>query len=149
MTEPAYLTEVRAAYDTVADDYAALLRDEHARDALSRPGHAGDLLRVGPRPAEPRVADLGYGPGRGDRPPRRWVAHCTPGGWTLTPHGRASPGAATRGLRFEVGTLADLDVPDAALAGVVAWYSSIPPPLADLPAVLAEPAVGQPPAASC
>ena len=135
VTEPAYLTEVRAAYDTVADDYAALLRDELAVMPFDRAMLAtfAELVRQsGPGP----VADLGCGPGR-------VTAHLA--GLGLDAWGMdLSPGmvdVARRshpGLRFEVGTLSRLDVPDAALAGVVAWYSLIHTAPDDLPAVLAE-----------
>jgi Methylase involved in ubiquinone/menaquinone biosynthesis len=41
-------------------------------------------------------------------------------------------------LRFEVGSLADLPIPDASLGGVVAWYSIIHTPDERLPGVFAE-----------
>jgi SAM-dependent methyltransferase len=41
-------------------------------------------------------------------------------------------------LRFEVGSLEALDLPDRGLAGAVAWYSTIHPPDDRLPVVFAE-----------
>src|SRR3954454_8932119 len=41
-------------------------------------------------------------------------------------------------LRFEEGSLAALDLADGSVGGIVAWYSIIHTPPADLPAVLAE-----------
>lgn len=41
------------------------------------------------------------------------------------------------GLRFEVGSMTALDLPDGGLGGLVAWYSIIHVPDAELPAVLA------------
>jgi hypothetical protein len=41
------------------------------------------------------------------------------------------------GLRFEVGSMLDLDVPDGSLGGILAWYSTIHVPDDRLPAVFA------------
>jgi len=41
-------------------------------------------------------------------------------------------------LRFEVGSLTALDLPDGGLAGVLAWYSIIHTPPEGMPAVVAE-----------
>lgn len=135
VTEPAYLTEVRTAYDTVADDYAALLRDELAVMPFDRAMLATFAELVLARGAGP-VADLGCGPGRvtahlADLGIDAWGMDLSPG--MVDVARRSHPG-----LRFEVGTLAGLDVPDAALAGVVAWYSLIHTAPDDLPAVLGE-----------
>jgi len=43
---------------------------------------------------------------------------------------------ALPGLRFVEGSMTGLDLPDAGLAGLVAWYSLIHVPPADVPAVL-------------
>ena len=72
------------------------------------------------------VADLGCGPGR-------VTAHlATLGldafGVDLSPGMVAVARQAHPGLRFEVGTMAALDIPDASLAGAVAWYSIIHTP---------------------
>ncbi len=63
MTEPSYLCATRAAYDTVAVDYAELVSRELAAKPLDRALLAAfaELVQaagVGP------VADLGCGPGR-------------------------------------------------------------------------------------
>jgi ubiquinone/menaquinone biosynthesis C-methylase UbiE len=42
------------------------------------------------------------------------------------------------GLRFEVGSMLDLDLPDGSLGGVLAWYSTIHVPGERLPDALAE-----------
>jgi SAM-dependent methyltransferase len=41
-------------------------------------------------------------------------------------------------LRFDVGSITALDLPDAAVGGVLAWYSTIHTPPNDLPGVFAE-----------
>ncbi|MGZ4659423.1 MAG: class I SAM-dependent methyltransferase, partial [Blastococcus sp.] len=63
MPDPTYLDSVRAAYDTVAADYAELLRTELARKPLDRAmlGAFAELVHVD---AEAPVADVGCGPGR-------------------------------------------------------------------------------------
>jgi trans-aconitate methyltransferase len=63
MTEPDYLRTTRAAYDTVAVDYARLLSSELAAKPLDRAllaAFAELVLADGGGP----VADLGCGPGR-------------------------------------------------------------------------------------
>ena len=135
VTEREDVVETRTAYDTVAASYAELLRDELARAPLDRAllgVLAEQVLAAGGGP----VADLGCGPGR------------------ITTHLHAlgldvfgvdlSPGmveVARRtypGLRFEVGSLEALALPDGGLAGAVAWYSVIHTPPEQLPAVFAE-----------
>ena len=63
VAEPAYLRATRAAYDTVAADYAALLRTELAGKPLDRAllGAFAELVRAD---GNGTVADLGCGPGR-------------------------------------------------------------------------------------
>jgi SAM-dependent methyltransferase len=41
-------------------------------------------------------------------------------------------------LRFDVGSITDLDLPDCAVGGILAWYSTIHTPPRDLPGVFAE-----------
>ena len=136
MTEPAYLSTTRAAYDTVAADYADLLREQLAGAPLDRAmlGSFAELVQAGDAGAT--VADLGCGPGR-------VTAHLDSLG--LSAFGvDLSPGmveVARRtypGLRFDVGALAALDLADAGLGGIVAWYSIIHTPPELLPEVFAE-----------
>jgi SAM-dependent methyltransferase len=130
MPEPSYLHAVRASYDTVAVDYAALLEGELAAKALDRAMLAAFAERVrahGPGP----VADLGCGPGR-------VTAHLH--GLGLDAFGvDLSPGMVAEArrrhpeLRFEVGSMLALDIPDRGLAGALAWYSIIHTPRELLP----------------
>ncbi|MEU4554067.1 class I SAM-dependent DNA methyltransferase [Micromonospora violae] len=134
MTVGDWLAETRTSYDTVAVSYAHLVRDLLAESPYERAALASfaDLVRVaggGP------VADVGCGTGR------------------ITAHLRTlgvdafgidlSPGmvdVARRdhpGLRFEVGSMTDLDLADGSVAGVVAWYSLIHIPDDQIDAVFA------------
>jgi SAM-dependent methyltransferase len=135
VTEPTYLRETRTSYDTVAVDYADLLRNAFDGIPLERAmlaAFAELVLAAGGGP----VADVGCGPGR-------VTAHLHSLG--LDAFGvDLSPGmveVARRehpGVRFEVGTMTALDLPDGRLAGVVAWWSIIHTPPEVMPAVFAE-----------
>ena len=135
MTEPSYLNTTRIAYDTVAADYAELLRDNLAQSPLDRAmlGAFADRVKAD---GNGEVGDLGCGPGR-------VTEHLHSLG--LNAFGvDLSPGmiAVARGmypdLRFDEGLLTALDIKDAALGGVVAWYSIIHTPLEVLPKIFAE-----------
>ena len=135
MDEPAHLRTTRAAYDTVAVDYARLLPDLRAETPLDQAmldtfvelTKAADL---GP------IADLGCGTGR-------ITAHLGSlgvdvFGIDLSP---AMVDVARRThphLHFDVGSITALDLSDAAAGGVLAWYSTIHTPPQDLPGVFAE-----------
>jgi SAM-dependent methyltransferase len=128
-----WLINTRTSYDTVAVSYAEQVRDAIAGDLYACAALAlfADTVRAaggGP------VADMGCGPGH------------------VTAHLHAlgvdafgidlSPGmidVARRdhpGLRFEVGSMTDLDLPDGSMAGVLAWHSLIHIPDDEVPAVI-------------
>ncbi len=135
MTEPTYVRVTRAAYDTVAVDYAALLSTELASKPLDRAmlGAFAELVQAtgnGP------VADLGCGPGR-------VTAYlCSLGltafGVDLSPAMVAVARRAHPDLRFDEGSMSALDLVDSVLGGIVAWYSIIHTPPEQLRAVFAE-----------
>lgn len=135
LMEPADVGATRAAYDTVASDYAALLRDELENKPVDRAILAAFAELVKAAGDEP-VGDIGCGPGR------------------ITNH-LASLGVPVFGLdlssrmievarrdyptlTFEQGSMESLDLADESLAGVVAWYSIIHTPPERLPGVFAE-----------
>jgi SAM-dependent methyltransferase len=129
------LDAVRASYDRVADAYADLLRDELAAKPVDRAA-LGLFAELVTAAGGGEVADLGCGPGR-------VTAHLAALG--LTARGiDLSPGmvAVARrehpGLRFDVGSMAALDLPGGSLAGALAWYSLVHTPTEELPPVLAE-----------
>jgi len=126
------LDTARAAYDAVAEDYAALLRDELAGKPLDRAllGAFAEQVAGGP------VLDAGCGPGR-------IAGHLASLGLEvvgvdLSPGMVAVARRAHPALRFEVGSLTALDLPDASFGGLVAWYSLIHLPPELLPAAIAE-----------
>ncbi|MGW5940546.1 class I SAM-dependent methyltransferase [Streptomyces celluloflavus] len=135
MTEPAHLRAIRAAYDTVAADYATLLRTELDTKPLDRAMLAAFAELVRADDAGP-VADLGCGPGR-------VTAHLhglgVPAfGIDLSPEMVAVARRSHPELRFEEGSMTALDLADGALGGIVAWYSIIHTPPELLPDVFAE-----------
>jgi len=135
VTEPAYLRATRAAYDTVAVDYAALLRDELAGKPLDRAllGAFAELVQA---QGNGTVADLGCGPGRVTA-----YLHSlgvTAFGVDVSPAMVAVARQSYPDLRFDEGSMSALDLADSALGGIVAWYSIIHTPPERLPAVFAE-----------
>lgn len=135
MTEPTYLRTTRASYDTVAVDYAELLRTELAAKPLDRAMLATFAELVQAAGAGP-VADLGCGPGR-------VTAHLhalglTAFGIDLSPAMVAVARQAHPALRFDEGSMTALDLKDGLLGGIVAWYSIIHTPPEQLPVVFAE-----------
>ncbi|MET9290752.1 class I SAM-dependent methyltransferase [Streptomyces sp. NPDC003077] len=135
MTETDFLHATRAGYDAIADDYAEWTRDELETKPLERAILAAFTETVRASEAGP-VADVGCGTGR-------VTAHLH--GLGLSVFGvDLSPGmiAAARkrhpGLRFDVGSMLALDLPDESLGGLMAWYSIIHVPVERLPEVFAE-----------
>ncbi|MFI7226313.1 class I SAM-dependent methyltransferase [Nonomuraea angiospora] len=135
MTEPDFLQATRASYDTMAVDYARWIDGELAAKPLDRAMLTGFAELV--RAADPGpVADVGCGPGR-------LTAHLQGLGLPvfgvdLSPQMIAVARQTYPGLRFEVGSMTALDLPDNTLAGIVAWYSTIHVPQEQLPKVFAE-----------
>jgi SAM-dependent methyltransferase len=135
MVEQPFLRSTRTAYDTVAVDYAELLRDELTEKPWDRAvlaAFAEQVLAEGDGP----VADLGCGPGR-------ITAHLhdlglDAFGIDLSPGMIEVARAAHPGLQFDVGTITALSIADATLAGAVAWYSIIHTPPEQLHLVFAE-----------
>ncbi|MEH1026543.1 class I SAM-dependent methyltransferase [Micromonospora profundi] len=135
MDDDDWLADTRTSYDTVADSYADLVRGFLAQAPYERAAFAlfADLVRAA---GDGPVADVGCGPGR-------ITAHLHDLG--LDAFGiDLSPGmidVARRdhpGLRFEVGSMTDLDLDDGSIAGLVAWYSLIHIPDDTIGAVLAQ-----------
>lgn len=126
-----HLDETRAAYDTVAADYAEQLKDQLASKSSDRAILAAFAeLVAGP------VLDVGCGPGHVTAHLRELGVATS--GVDLSPGMVAVAREAYPDIRFEVGSMTALDVPDASLGGIVAWYSIIHTPPESLPAVFAE-----------
>lgn len=136
-TDTDFVAATSVFYDAIAEDYSAHFRSEGAGQPLERAVMTAyaEFVR-GSGGGGGLVADLGCGPGR-------VTAYL--GSLGLSVFGldlSASMLAVARrenpGLRFEQGSMLELDLTDGALAGVVAWYSTIHTPADRLPALFAE-----------
>lgn len=135
MVEHDALSTTREAYDAAAVTYAQLFRDSLRDSPLDRAILSAFAEVVGASGGG-QVADLGCGPGH-------ITAHLDELG--LTASGvDASPSMIELarqtypGLRFDVGTMAALNIADGVLGGVLSRWSVIHTPPQELPAILAE-----------
>ncbi|MFI5733008.1 class I SAM-dependent methyltransferase [Kribbella sp. NPDC051587] len=126
------MNEIEASYNTVATDYHALLKDLVSKGVAERMMlmYFGEKVPPGP------IADLGCGTGR-------ITSHLAAAG--LDVFGiDLSPGMIDVArenyphLRFDVGSVFDLDLKDNELAGALLWYSLVHTPRSQLPAAFAE-----------
>ncbi|MBO2451426.1 class I SAM-dependent methyltransferase [Actinomadura barringtoniae] len=121
----------RDSYDEVAGEYAERLQDELAAKPLDRA-----LLKLLADSVSGPIADIGCGPGH-------VAAHLhglgTPVlGIDLSPRMIEIASASHPGIGFHTGDMRELHVPDQAWSGIVALYSIIHIPPADLPRAFAE-----------
>ena len=127
-----WLADIRESYDTVAASYADQLRDvlagkPYLRSAL---GLFAELAGDGP------VADVGCGPGHVTAHLRELGADAF--GIDLSPAMVEIARREHPGARFEVGSMTDLALADASVAGVLACWSLIHIPDEQVPVVLAQ-----------
>ncbi|HKH48381.1 MAG TPA: class I SAM-dependent methyltransferase [Thermoanaerobaculia bacterium] len=125
--------DVRESYDSAAEAYAEHLAAELTGKPLDRHllnRFAEDLRGRG------LVADVGCGPGHVARYLHEQGVDVV--GIDLSPEMIAVARRLNPGLSYQVGDMRRLDLPDAALAGVVAFYSIVHFEPAELPAVLLE-----------
>ncbi|MCX5443194.1 methyltransferase domain-containing protein [Streptomyces sp. NBC_00569] len=128
-----WLADTRTSYDTVASSYAELTRhllDEtpEERAVLAR---FADLVRV--RGGGP-VVDVGCGTGRITGHLRKLELDAF--GIDLSPGMIDAARRDHPGVRFDLGSMTDLDLADASVAGLVAWYSLIHIPDGEIGSVL-------------
>lgn len=117
-----WLEDTRASYDTVADSYADLTRHLLAETPEERAVLAmfADMVRV---QGGGTVADVGCGAGRITAHLRQLGVDAF--GVDLSPGMIEVARRDHPGLRFDVGSMTDLALADASVAGLVAWYSLI------------------------
>lgn len=135
MVEHDALGTVRDAYDAAAPAYAQLFRDSLRDRPLDRAvlGVFAEEVRAG---GNDQVADLGCGPGH-------VTAHLgelglAAFGVDASPVMIESARQAHPGLRFDVGSMAALDIADGVLGGALSRWSIIHTPPPELPALLSE-----------
>lgn len=132
MIESDYLSSTRASYDTAAVAYADMTRDLLAQMPFDR----AMLNLFAEHVGAGRVADLGCGTGR-------IAGYLHEQGVDVfgVDLSAGMVEVARRDypqLRFEVGSLLDLDLPDDGLDGALAWYSLVHTPMDLLPTAFAE-----------
>lgn len=136
VTEPSsYLAATADAYDAVAVLYAELVRNEFDALPLDRAMLAAFAEVTRATNAGP-VAELGCGPGRVTAYLRDLGLDVF--GIDLSPVMIDLARETYPDLRFEVGSMAALDLADGKLHGIVSWYSVIHTPPQDMPSYFAE-----------
>jgi len=132
---PEFVHATRASYDVMAKPYTERYADHlggRPLDLALVTAFAELVRGAGTAP----VADVGSGPGHVTA---RLDALGVPAfGVDVSPGMVALARQAHPGLRFHVGTMTSLDLPDETLGGVLALYSIIHVPDDHLPAVFAE-----------
>lgn len=128
-----WLTDTRTSYDTVAGDYADVVRDSLTEKPYLRAMVRlfADLVHAaggGP------VVDIGCGPGHVTAYLRELGVDGF--GVDLSPRMVEVARADHPGIRFEVGSMTDLDLADDSVAGLLAWWSLIHVPDDGIPTVL-------------
>ncbi len=119
---------MRQAYAAVAGLYIDLF-------GTSAKVHADDLAFIGRHLTAGPVLDLGCGPGHLTAHLRSCGVDAT--GIDLVPEFVAHARAAHPDGTYCLGSMTDLDAEDGSVAGILAWYSLIHVPPADLDGVLA------------
>ncbi|BCJ67137.1 class I SAM-dependent DNA methyltransferase [Polymorphospora rubra] len=135
MSDHPFLAATRDSYDSMAVDYAEWLRTDMDERPLDRALLAAFAERVRAT-GNLRVADVGCGPGRVTILLDRLGLDAF--GVDLSPGMVALARRTYPGLRFEVGSMLALELPDASLGGLLAYYSIIHVPWELRPAVFAE-----------
>jgi ubiquinone/menaquinone biosynthesis C-methylase UbiE len=133
MAENPFLDRTRDGYDQMAAGYVATFQN-HLDD---RPLDLAMLKAFTAMvPPQQRVIDIGCGTGAATAVLRDNGAHVS--GIDLSPNMIAHARRLHPDIGFTVGSMTDLDLPDACAGGVCAWYSVIHIPDDHLPAVFAE-----------
>ena len=135
MVEHDVLNATREAYDAAASAYAQSFSDSLRNHPLDRAilGAFAEVVRAG---GDLPVADLGCGPGY-------VTAHLAELGLAAfgvdaSPEMIALARQAHPNLQFDVGSMAELNIADGVLGGVLSRWSIIHTPPQEVPAILAE-----------
>ena len=112
------MTNVRDAYTVRAAEYTDLLGSMDAVHPSDR-----QLVDTWAEAVSGRVLDAGCGPGQ-------WTKHLSVRGLDvrgidLVPSFIDRARSAYPGVRFDVGSIDDIDEPDGALGGILSWFSTI------------------------
>ncbi|MFY1635608.1 class I SAM-dependent methyltransferase [Solwaraspora sp. WMMB335] len=135
MSDAGFLSATRDSYDSIVGEYVEGVKTALDEAPLDRAmlGMFAELVRS---TGNITVADVGCGPGR--------VTVLLAGhgldafGVDLSPGMIGYARQAYPGLRFEVGSMLDLDLPDGGLGGLLAYFSIIHLPWQRRPAAFAE-----------
>lgn len=126
------MNDIERSYNTAATDYHAMLKDLVGKGVAERVmlTYFSEKVPAGP------VGDLGCGTGR----ITSYLAEAGLDvfGIDLTPGMIEVAREAYPELRFEVGSIFELDLKDGELAGALLWYSLVHTPREQLPAAFAE-----------
>ncbi|MFF3461259.1 class I SAM-dependent DNA methyltransferase [Streptomyces sp. NPDC001984] len=130
-----FLRATSTSYDAIAKDYTALHPDGLAHHPLDRNLITvfAELVRAN---SDAPVADLGSGPGHVAA--RLHALGVPVFGIDVSPGMVALAREAHPALRFHVGSMTSLDLPDESLGGILALYSTIHVPDDHLPTAFAE-----------
>ncbi|MFF0463501.1 class I SAM-dependent DNA methyltransferase [Streptomyces mexicanus] len=131
-----FLHTTRAFYDAIAEDYAEHFRGDLKPRPLERAVLTAFAELVAGDGLDGEVADLGCGPGRVTALLERLGLPVF--GVDLSASMLAVARRENPHLRFEQGSILELDLADGALAGALSWYSSIHTPEERLPDLFAE-----------
>jgi len=135
MPDASFLAATRDSYDATVDEYAEMVSSDLDNKPLDRALLAAFAELVSAGGTGP-VADVGCGPGRVTILLHRLGLDAF--GIDLSP-GMIDLARRTHPhLRFEVGSMLALDLPDASLGGLLAYYSIIHIPWERRPEVFAE-----------
>jgi SAM-dependent methyltransferase len=132
MNMDGWLADTRTSYDTVAVSYADQLRDAMAGRPYLRAALALFADMVSAAGGGP-VADVGCGPGHVTAHLHELGIDAI--GIDLSPVMIDVARRDHPGLQFEVGSMTDLDLADASVAGLLAWWSLIHVPNDAVPTV--------------
>ncbi len=132
---PDFIRATRNSYDTIADVYAERFSDWLGVHPLDRALVGGFAELVATRGGGP-VADIGCGPGQVSAALDALGVPVF--GVDLSPRMVELARRAHPGLRFHVGSMTSLGLPNETLGGIVALYSVIHVPDDHLPTVFAE-----------